>query len=68
MKVVFISLFKPGFGGGEGQAAHELAQHFAPDPHQLFRELRFLMAGSSSDTMHQRRRLVLDHKRFKQEP
>ena len=30
MRVVFISLFKSGFGGGEGQAAHELAQHFAP--------------------------------------
>jgi 1,2-diacylglycerol 3-alpha-glucosyltransferase len=29
MKVVFISLFKPGLGGGEGRVAHELARHFA---------------------------------------
>jgi glycosyltransferase involved in cell wall biosynthesis len=29
MKVVFISLFRIGFGGGEGRAAYELARHFA---------------------------------------
>jgi len=29
MKVVFISLFKRGLGGGEGMVAHELAQQFA---------------------------------------
>jgi 1,2-diacylglycerol 3-alpha-glucosyltransferase len=29
MKVVFISLFKPGLGGGEGRVAHELARHSA---------------------------------------
>jgi glycosyltransferase involved in cell wall biosynthesis len=29
MKVVFISLFRPGLGGGEGRVAHELARHFA---------------------------------------
>jgi glycosyltransferase involved in cell wall biosynthesis len=29
MRVVFISLFKPGLGGGEGRVAHELARHFA---------------------------------------
>jgi glycosyltransferase involved in cell wall biosynthesis len=29
MKVVFVSLFKPGLGGGEGRVAHELARHFA---------------------------------------
>jgi glycosyltransferase involved in cell wall biosynthesis len=29
MKVVFISLFKPGLGGGEGRVAHELARHFS---------------------------------------
>jgi glycosyltransferase involved in cell wall biosynthesis len=29
MEVVFISLFKPGLGGGEGRVAHELARHFA---------------------------------------
>lgn len=29
MKVVFISLFKRGMGGGEGRVAHELAHHFA---------------------------------------
>jgi len=29
MKVVFLSLFKSGRGGGEGRVAHELARHFA---------------------------------------
>ncbi|MGD2145231.1 MAG: glycosyltransferase [Anaerolineae bacterium] len=29
MRVAFISLFKPGLGGGEGRVAHELARHFA---------------------------------------
>jgi glycosyltransferase involved in cell wall biosynthesis len=29
MRVVFISLFKAGLGGGEGRVAHELACHFA---------------------------------------
>lgn len=29
MKVVFISLFKRGMGGGEGRVAHELAHQFA---------------------------------------
>jgi 1,2-diacylglycerol 3-alpha-glucosyltransferase len=29
MKVVFISLFRAGLGGGEGRVAHELARHFA---------------------------------------
>ena len=29
MKVVFISLFRRGHGGGEGRVAHELARHFA---------------------------------------
>ncbi len=29
MKVVFISLFKQGMGGGEGRVAHELAHQFA---------------------------------------
>jgi len=29
MKVVFVSLFKEEFGGGEGRVAHELAQYFA---------------------------------------
>lgn len=31
MKVVFISLFKRGFGGGEGRVAHELARYFAEE-------------------------------------
>lgn len=29
MKVVFISMFRSGYGGGEGRVAHELAHHFA---------------------------------------
>lgn len=29
MKVAFISLFRPGHGGGEGRVAYELARHFA---------------------------------------
>ncbi len=29
MKVVFISMFRSGHGGGEGRVAHELAHHFA---------------------------------------
>jgi glycosyltransferase involved in cell wall biosynthesis len=29
MRVVFISLFRPGLGGGEGRVAHELARHFS---------------------------------------
>jgi glycosyltransferase involved in cell wall biosynthesis len=34
MKVVFVSLFRIGFGGGEGRAAYELARHFA-DQHDV---------------------------------
>ena len=29
MKIVFITLFKEGFGGGEGRVAHEIARHFS---------------------------------------
>lgn len=29
MRIVFISLFRKGLGGGEGRVAHELAEHFA---------------------------------------
>lgn len=29
MKIVFITLFKEGFGGGEGRVAHEMARHFS---------------------------------------
>ena len=29
MKIAFASLFKEGFGGGEGRVAHEVAHHFA---------------------------------------
>jgi len=29
MRVTYISLFKPGMGGGEGRVAYELARHFA---------------------------------------
>ncbi len=29
MRAAYISLFRPGFGGGEGQLAHELARQFA---------------------------------------
>lgn len=29
MKIVFISLFREGFGGGEGRVAHEMAHYFA---------------------------------------
>jgi glycosyltransferase involved in cell wall biosynthesis len=29
MKIVFISLFREGFGGGEGRIAHEMAHYFA---------------------------------------
>jgi glycosyltransferase involved in cell wall biosynthesis len=29
MRVAYISLFRPGFGGGEGQLAHELARQLA---------------------------------------
>jgi glycosyltransferase involved in cell wall biosynthesis len=29
MKVAFVSLFRRGYGGGEGRVAHELARHFA---------------------------------------
>ncbi len=28
MRIVFISLFRKGLGGGEGRVAHELAEHF----------------------------------------
>ncbi len=30
-RVAFISIFKQGYGGGEGRAAHELARRFADD-------------------------------------
>jgi glycosyltransferase involved in cell wall biosynthesis len=29
MKIAFITLFKEGFGGGEGRVAHEMARHFS---------------------------------------
>ncbi len=29
MKIVFVSIFRPGLGGGGGRVAHELAHHFA---------------------------------------
>jgi glycosyltransferase involved in cell wall biosynthesis len=29
MRIVFITLFKEGFGGGEGRVAHEMARHFS---------------------------------------
>jgi glycosyltransferase involved in cell wall biosynthesis len=29
VKIVFITLFKEGFGGGEGRVAHEMARHFS---------------------------------------
>jgi glycosyltransferase involved in cell wall biosynthesis len=29
MRVAFLSLFRRGYGGGEGRVAHELARHFA---------------------------------------
>ena len=29
MRIVFISLFRKGLGGGEGRVAHELAEHFS---------------------------------------
>jgi 1,2-diacylglycerol 3-alpha-glucosyltransferase len=29
MKIVFITLFKEGFGGGEGRVAYEMARHFS---------------------------------------
>lgn len=31
MKIVFTSIFRPGFGGGAGRVAHELAHNFALD-------------------------------------
>ena len=29
MKIIFTSIFRPGFGGGSGRVAHELAEQFA---------------------------------------